>query len=141
VPWFYQTIRDLTAGGRVPMLALIAGAVAVVVVEAIILRWVTKRDRIFPPLPIAHVFGLLVRSTTRAGAAQLLAAQEYGLLRRSVYFAGWRTKLAGGNPVVTEADLAALGRLFARARAPTGTPASPVPAAASEASAPTVLGP
>jgi RsiW-degrading membrane proteinase PrsW (M82 family) len=141
VPWFYQTVRDLTDGGRVLMLVLIAGAVAVVVAEGSILRWVTKRDRMFPALSSAHIFGLLARITTRAGAAQVLAANQYTLLRRSVYFAGWRTKLAGGNPVVTDADLAALGRLYAHARAPARVQPPPTLAAAPEAGATTVPGP
>jgi RsiW-degrading membrane proteinase PrsW (M82 family) len=114
VPWFYDTLRDLTEGGRLPMLVLIAGAVAVVAVDWFILRWVTKQDRKFPPLPIARVFGLLGRSTSKAGAAQLLAAERYAGLRRSVYFAGWRTKRAGGSPGVTAVDVAELDSLATR---------------------------
>jgi len=114
VPWFYQTIRDLTDGGRVPMLILIAGAVAVVAGEWLILRWVGKRDRMFPPLSIGHVFGLIARSTSEAGATLLLAANRYVLLRRSVYFAGWRTTRAGGLPIVTPVDAATLSSLAAR---------------------------
>jgi len=117
VPWFYQTVRDLTDGGRLPLLILIAAAIGVVVVEGLILRWVGKRDRMFPPLSLTHVFRLLSRCTSRAAAAQLLAADRYVRLRRFVYFAGWRTNRAGGSPGVTEVDAAALATLLARASA------------------------
>ena len=114
VPWFYDTIRDLTAGGRLPMVALIVGAVAVVIVELLILRWVGQRDRQFPPLSTGHIFRLMARATSKAGAAQLLAADRYLRLRRRVYFAGWRTKLTGGSPGVTDADYAQLVSLATR---------------------------
>ena len=130
VPWFYDTIRDLTIGGRLPMLLLIAAAVAVVVVEWGMLRWVDKRDRMFPPLSRVHVFRLVTQSTSRAGAAQLLAAEQYTRLRRSVYFAGWRAKRSGGIPVVTDVDVARLTSLLARTGASSAGDAlaSPTPA-------------
>jgi hypothetical protein len=51
---------------------------------------------------------------SKAGALQLLAADRYLGLRRSVYFAGWRTKRAGGSPEVSDADFAELTMLQAR---------------------------
>jgi len=118
VPWIYESTRDLTAGGRLQMVALIAGAiVVVVVVELRILRWVGKRDRMFPPLSIGHIFGLIVHANSKAGAARLLAAGRYLRLRRSVYFAGWRSKVIGEAPHVTDGDAAQLETLLARARA------------------------
>ena len=117
VPWIYDTIRNLTAGGRLQMVALIVGAIVVVVVELMILRWVGKRDRMFPPLSIGHIFGLIVHVTSKAGAARLLAAGRYLRLRRCVYFAGWRSKVTGEDPYVTDGDAAQLETLLARARA------------------------
>jgi hypothetical protein len=114
VPFFYQTVRDLTIGGRLPMLALIAGAVAVVVVELLIQRWVAKRDRLFAPLSIDYVFRLLAHGTSKAGAAQLLAADRYLCRRRSLYFAAWRARRTGGYPNVRDADFAHLVSLAAR---------------------------
>ena len=67
LPWIYDTIRNLTAGGRLQMVALIVGAVVVVVVELMILRWVGKRDRMFPPLSIGHIFGLFLHATSQGG--------------------------------------------------------------------------
>ena len=134
VPWFYDTVRTLTAGGRLPMLVLIAGAVAVVVVELLILRWVGKRDRMFPPLSIGRVFGLIAHGTSKAGAAQLLAAERYVRLRRRVYFAGWRSKLAGEAPYVTDADYAQLVSLAAQLDAL--PPETAQPSAAAPADAP-----
>jgi RsiW-degrading membrane proteinase PrsW (M82 family) len=138
----FSTLQNLTDGGRWPLLILIAGAVAVVLAEWLILRWVGKRDRLFPSLPIARIFALLARSTTKAGAAQLLSATRYLSLRRAVYFAGWRAKAAGGNPVVAEDDYAQLVSLALRlealppraaqpnAAAPPGAPpATPAPIA------------
>ena len=116
LPWIYDTIRDLTAGGRLQMVALIVGAIVVVVVELRILRWVGKRDRMFPPLSIGHIFGLIVHATSKAGAARLLAAGRYRRLRRCVYFAGWRSKVTGEDPYVTDGDAAQLEALLARAR-------------------------
>jgi hypothetical protein len=104
VPWFYQVIRDLSVGGRLPMLLLVAGAVAIVVAESLILRWLSKRDRLFPPLSIGHVIRLIGRGTTKAGAAQLLAAERYVRLRRSVHFAAWRAQRAGADFGVSGAD-------------------------------------
>ena len=117
LPWIYDTIRNLTAGGRLQVVALIGGAIVVVVVELMILRWVGKRDRMFPPLSIGHSFGLIVHATSKAGAAQLLAAGRYLRLRRCVYFAGWRSAVTGEDPFVTDGDAAQLETLLARARA------------------------
>ena len=136
VPWFYQTVRDLTDGGRLLMLVLIAGAVAVVVVELLILRWVGKRDRMFPPLSIGRVFGLIAHGTSKAGAAQLLAAERYVRLRRRVYFAGWRSKLAGEAPYVTDADYAQLVSLAAQLEALPPETAQPSAAAVPVSDAP-----
>jgi hypothetical protein len=143
VPFFFEAIRDLTIGGRLPMLALIGGAVAVVVAEALILRWVSKRDLLFPPLPRAQVFHLLGRATSKAGVAQLLAADRYLRLRRCVYFSAWRTNRIGGYPEVSDADYERLVSLADRleilsppqeappAAAPDDAPAEPpAPAAA-----------
>jgi hypothetical protein len=114
VPWFYQAVRDLTIGGRLPMLVLIAGAIAVVVVELLIQRWVSKRDRMFPRLPFGRLPQMIGRSTSWPGVARLLAAHRYMCLRRSVYFAAWRTRRAGGYPDVSDGDYVALMKLAAR---------------------------
>jgi len=130
VPWFYQTIRDLTIGGRLPMLVLIGGAVAVVAVEWLILRWVAKRDRTFPPLPFARIPQMVGRSTSWPGIARLLAADRYMCLRRYVYFAGWRTTRSGGPAFVTDADYAQLISLAAWLQvlpAATAAPVAPGP--------------
>lgn len=111
---------------------LIAGAVAVVVVEWLILRWVAKRDRMFPPISLGHVSRLLGSITSTAGAAQLLAADRYVRLRRSVYFAGWRTMRAGGAPGVTDVDVAEMATLLARAGALPHTTAPPCEPSAAE---------
>jgi RsiW-degrading membrane proteinase PrsW (M82 family) len=151
VPWFYDTIRDLTDGGRLPMLVLIAGTVAVVVVDLMIQRWVAKRDRMFPSLPFGRLSQTFGRSTSWARIATLLAADRYMCLRRSLYFAGWRTSRAGGYPGVTDKDYAELISLAVRlgifrspgaagqpsAAAPPVVPADiPTPAAATAVDAP-----
>jgi hypothetical protein len=114
VPFFYATLRDLLDRGSVPLYALLAGAVAATVAELMILRWVGKRDRWFPPLPVPRLGDLAKGWNTRAGAAQLLAAERYVTLRRSVYYAGWRTRRAGGDPEVGPRDFAELASLSAR---------------------------
>jgi hypothetical protein len=114
VPFFYATLRDLLDRGSVPLYALLAGAVAAAVAELMILRWVGKRDRWLPPLPVARLRELASGWNTRAGAAQLLAAERYVTLRRSVYYAGWRARQAGGYPEVNQADFAELASLSAR---------------------------
>ncbi len=122
LPWIYDTIRNVMDGGRVQMVALIVGAIVVVVVELRILRWVGKRDRMFPPLSASHIFGLIVHATSKAGAARLLAGVRYRRLRRCVYFAGWRSKATGEDPYVTDGDAAQLEAMLARAQAlPTAT--------------------
>ncbi|MDP9467816.1 MAG: PrsW family intramembrane metalloprotease [Chloroflexota bacterium] len=108
VPWFFETIGFVTLGGRLPMLALIGGAVAVVVAEARILRWVGQRDRMFPSLPSSRFLGMIAHATSRSRAAQLLAADHYMRLRRSLYFAAWRTRRAGGYPDVSDGDYVTL---------------------------------
>jgi hypothetical protein len=136
----YSTIRDLTDGGRLPMVVLVVGVLAVVVAQWLILRWVSKRDRTFPPLPIGHALGLIAHATSRTGAAQVLAADRYLRLRRSVYFAAWRTRTAGGYPDVSDADYAELVSLAARLEIlppyqPSAPPAVASPDAPAEAPA------
>ncbi|HLF76616.1 MAG TPA: PrsW family glutamic-type intramembrane protease [Dehalococcoidia bacterium] len=104
VPQPFLAIRDLTDGGRLPMLVLIVGVLAVVAGEWLILRWAGKRDRMFPPLSASRVFGLFARAPTKAGFGHLLAAERYLRLRNSIYYAGWQTKLTGGSPGVTDTD-------------------------------------
>jgi RsiW-degrading membrane proteinase PrsW (M82 family) len=130
VPEPFSTLQTLTDGGRVALLVLVAGAITVVVVELLVLRWVGKRDRMFPPLSIARIVDLVARSATRAGAARLLSASRYLRLRRAVYFAAWRAHLAGAVPMVAEDDYAQLNSLAA------GLQALPPESAPPPASAP-----
>ena len=140
VPWFFQTIRDVTAGGRVTMLALVLCILAVVVAESLILRWVSKRDRMFPALPRAQAFHLLRRATSIAGFAQLIAADSYARLRRAVYYAGWRAQIEGVPPMVTPSDYDELTALRARALRPPAT--GPVePAVGRDSPLPEAAGP
>lgn len=131
VPEPFSTLQTLTDGGRLPLLILLVGAVAVVIVELLILRWVGKRDRMFPPLAIPRIADLLARSATKAGAARLLSAGRYLRLRRAVYFAGWRAQLAGRSPVVAEDDYSELVSLAAALEAlppESAPPPAPAPA-------------
>lgn len=125
VPLFYDAVRELTLGGRLPMLALIVGAITVVIAESLILRWVSKRDRMFPSLPLGRVLRMVTVGASKAGALQLLAADRYLGLRRRVYFAGWQTQRAGGPPEVSDADYDELMMLGARLGLPTDA-ASPL---------------
>jgi RsiW-degrading membrane proteinase PrsW (M82 family) len=113
----FATIRDATDGGRLPLLVLIAGAIAVAVGDWLILRWVAKRDRMFPALSFPEFARLVRQSNSKSGFARLITAERYVRLRRSVYFAGWRTKMAGANPEVSPARFDELTRLLTRARA------------------------
>jgi hypothetical protein len=125
VPWLFSTIRSLTSDGKLPMIVLILGGIAVATGDWLILRWVSKRDRMFPPLPTAHLYGLLKQANSRQGFKRLVAAERYLRLRRTVYFAGWRTKRAGGAPQVTRTDFAQLRDLLNRAGP---SPEGPIPA-------------
>jgi RsiW-degrading membrane proteinase PrsW (M82 family) len=117
----FATIRDVTDGGRLPLLVLVVGAVAVAAGDWLILRWVSKRDRMFPALSFAEFARLVRQGNSRAGFARLVAAERYVRLRRSMYFAGWRMKMAGANPEVSPAQFDELTGLLARARtAPAG---------------------
>jgi RsiW-degrading membrane proteinase PrsW (M82 family) len=128
VPWLFSTIRSLTNDGKLPMLVLIFGGLAVAVGDWLILRWVGKRDRMFLPLSAAYVYSLVKKANSRAGATQLIAAERYLRLRRTVYFAGWRRKVAGGSPEVSYADFARLTDLLARAGPlPQAAPPEPEP--------------
>lgn len=108
VPAFYAALRAVLANGMVPAWLLLAGAIAAVLAELMVLRWVGTRDRVFPPLPAKRLFDLAKRANTKAGLLQLMAADRYLRLRRSVYYAAWRTRQAGGYPDVADADTAAL---------------------------------
>lgn len=112
----FATIRDVTDGGRLPLLVLVAGAIAVAIGDWIILRWVARRDRMFPGLSFAEFVRLARQSTSRPGFARLVAAERYLRLRRSLYFDGWRTKMAGASPEVSPAQFDELTELLARAR-------------------------
>jgi RsiW-degrading membrane proteinase PrsW (M82 family) len=113
-PFLFATLQDVLISGRLPVLVLLVGAVAGVVAESMILRWVGKRDPIFPPLPSARLVSLVKRWKAPAGLAQLAAADRYLCLRRSVYYAAWRTRRAGGYPDVSDGDFAELMSLAAR---------------------------
>ena len=126
VPWHFATIRSLTSDGKLPLLVIIFGGFAVAVGDWLILRWAGRRDRMFPPLSAGYIYGLVKKANSRAGFIQLVAAKQYVILRRAIYFAGWRTKRAGGAAQVTRADYVQLRDLFVRAGAP--APAySPLP--------------
>jgi hypothetical protein len=135
----FATIRDVTDGGRLPILVLVAGGVAVAACEWLILRRVAKRDRMFPPLPLAELGTLIRGANTKAGFARLVAAERYIRLRRSIYFAGWRTKVTGGEPEVSRADYAELRSLFARVGLPAAGPIEPRPVIPAEPPLPDVL--
>jgi hypothetical protein len=113
-PFLFSTLQAVLDNGRVPLLILLAGAVAAVVAESLILRWVGKRDPIFPPLPFARIVPLLKRCNTKAGMAELLSVERYVTLRRAIYYAGWRTNRAGGSPEISNADYAELTMLRSR---------------------------
>jgi RsiW-degrading membrane proteinase PrsW (M82 family) len=113
-PFLFATLQDVLGSGRLPLQVLLVGAVAAVAAELLILRWVAKRDRMFSPLPIGQVFALFKRCNTMAGLSQLAAVERYVGLRRSIYYAGWRTQRAGGEPIVTYADYVELGSLASR---------------------------
>jgi RsiW-degrading membrane proteinase PrsW (M82 family) len=127
----FGTLQTLTDGGHVALLVLVAGAITVVVVELLVLRWVGKRDRMFPPLSIARIVDLVARGATRTGAARLLSASRYLRLRRAVYLAAWRAHLAGGDPMVAEDDYVELNSLAAGLQAlppESAPPPAPAPA-------------
>lgn len=137
VPWLFATIRSLTNDGKLPMQALIVGGLIVAIGDWLILRWVGRRDQMFPPMPAAHIVSLVKEANSLVGLRRLNAAERYLRLRRTVYFAGWRTRAAGGSPTVSYACFAELKSLFARASLPLAqtaepralAPGSPVPEA------------
>jgi hypothetical protein len=104
----FSTIDDLTSGGRITVVLLNAGIVAAVAIELLIQRWAARRDRVFPPLPLSRVLGLVKGASLRAALAQLAAAEGYVGLRRSLHLAGWRARQAGEYPDFSEADYRAL---------------------------------
>jgi hypothetical protein len=134
------TLRDVLDRGRLPLEVLFFGAIAAVVAELLILRWVAKRDRLFPPLPFARLLSLIKQLNTKAGLAELVTVERYLTLRRAVYYSGWQRQLAGEKPILAYADYARLNSLAARlglrqvvaappAAATTGPPSVAAPAA------------
>jgi hypothetical protein len=113
--WFFELIKDLSGGGRVPMTALVAGAIAAAVLETRMLRSVERRDRLFPGISWAEISARLKRVNTRAGLDQTVATERYLRLRRTVYFAGWRAAANGRQPEVTAGDVGALSALWREA--------------------------
>lgn len=113
-PFLFSTLRGFLDSGELPLQVLLAGAVAAVVAELLILRWVGKRDLLFPPLPFARLLSMVKQWNTKAGLAQLLAAERYVTLRRSVYYSGWRTARAGEKPILIYADYTELVSLADR---------------------------
>ena len=109
VPWFYDLVRDVSFGGRLPMAALILGALAVVLAERVILKSTFNRDQRFPPLTIAFGAQLLRNGATRDGMVRIREAQRYLSLRRSFYFARWRFSQPEASSVLREPDVAAVG--------------------------------
>jgi RsiW-degrading membrane proteinase PrsW (M82 family) len=108
VPWFYETIRSLTDGGRLPVILLMAAAIAVVIGDFALLRWAARRDRLFPPARSHGVAGVVNGLATWAGVRQMIATGRYLRLRRSIYYAAWKSRMAGRNPRLNAADKAEL---------------------------------
>ena len=107
-PLLFGALKTLLAGGRVPLTILLAGVVAAVVADVLILRWVGKRDRMFPPLSFGRVLSRLKGANRLSQVGVLARAGSYWRLRRAVYFAAWRTRKSGGCPGFDESDAAAL---------------------------------
>ncbi len=131
VPGKFDTIRDLTNAGRIPIGFLVGAAILVAAGEWWALRWVGRRERMLPAVGLRRYAGLVARSLSKSGAAELLAGERYLLLRRRLYFQGWRAAHAGAVPSITDADIAELRSLWLRAGlAAEAAPVVPLPPAA-----------
>ena len=127
VPTEWAVLQTLEANGVTPLVALLVGLVAVVVLERRALMSVAWVGRMFPAV---GPFGRPVDAATGRGAAgplqRVAAASLYRGARRRLAYAVWQARRAGRSPDVPAQPLerlAALGRAA-------GTEAGTTPTAA-----------
>jgi hypothetical protein len=101
-----ELVLAVTAGGLVPLLALVIGLVITIVIETRILSWASEREPAFGAVPMARV--LAERSDWR----RVLELRTYERLRRRAFYAAWRAERTRDVP--PGAGLV-VGELIARA--------------------------
>ena len=105
----FEVLRALDLDGRLPVYLLLAGIVAAVVTEVIVLRTMARRDYLFKGISLAALLSLL-RTGGVAGLRRIQAAREYIRARRSVHYAVWRARPGGIAPErATQMGLMLLG--------------------------------
>lgn len=107
--WIYRAIRGLVLDGRLPVYLLLAGTVAAVVTELVVLRRMAGRDRLFRGIPLTVFLGWL-QSGSAAGLRLVQAARAYGRARRSVHYTLWRVRPRS----LDRARVAAMGLMLLR---------------------------
>ena len=90
-------LGTLTLEGRLPVYLLLAGIVAAVVTEVIVLRRTAQRDYLFKGISLATLLTWL-RAGGLAGLRRIQAAREYIRARRAVHYAFWGAGPRGLSP-------------------------------------------
>ncbi len=90
-------LASVTLDGRLPVLLLLAGIVAAIVSEVVVLRRVARRDYLFKGISLAMLLAWL-RSGSAAGLRRVQAARAYIRTRRSVHYALWGAPAGGIAP-------------------------------------------
>jgi RsiW-degrading membrane proteinase PrsW (M82 family) len=92
-----EAIRGIIQGGQGVLIVLVVGIVAAVVLEALILRSVARRDPLFPPIPVRD-FITALQAGTGDGVRKLQTMRGYARLRRSLYYSVF-TRSLGLEPL------------------------------------------
>jgi len=116
------------------MLALIAVAVVVVVVDLLIQRWAGKRDRMFRPLSIGRDPRLIKQRHLEDGNSPAAGGGRYLRLRGPCTSQPGEARRAGGYPAISGADFAQLLSLAVRLDVLPAAAAAPAEAPAPAAS-------
>jgi RsiW-degrading membrane proteinase PrsW (M82 family) len=91
LPRTAEVIRMLTLGGQGVVALLVGGTAAAVILELRVLRTVTERDSLFPPIRIGE-FTEVLQQRSRAGVSRVQAMLAYVHQRRSVYYSVWAAR-------------------------------------------------
>ena len=111
LPALVRAANGLLLNGYLPIVLLVAGIGAAVLVDWRVLRWGTVRDQWFPPLSGSALVQLVKPPVTSGKLATLRIMLDYVRYRRAAHYAAWRWRNGTGPLEANDEFVATLQRL------------------------------